>query len=126
MKGQLSLEFLILFASMLFIYLAVLNVLAPQFNNAKLSFNALIINSITEQVAWKSNQVYLLNEGSRLFSNISAPFEFKLISSDGSIFSNVTNVSFSSKAEDTNLVIGRGVNELVFEKISDSVIIYSK
>ncbi len=126
MKGQVTLEFLLLYASLLAIYAVVLSVAIPQFNKANTAFNEMTVNNIAEQIAWKANEVNLLNDGSIFYANFSTPFETTFSVSSNQITTNSSNASFAIRARDREITLRKGVNELIFEKTSESVEIQLK
>ncbi len=115
MRGQATLEFLILTVGLLAIY----SFLLPHFLNSVstgiTNFNAGAGNFITQHIAWKSREVNLLEEGDELTSSVYSPVEFRLFFENG-IINSQFNSSIESSVVDGELFITRGRNELSFVK----------
>ncbi len=125
MKGQISLEFLVITAGMLAIYAVVFPLLFSSFQTSLLGFNTLAANSIAQQIKWKAEEVALLEQGALLTSRFSSPVEFVVIVNNGELFTDF-NYSDEINALDNELFLAKGRNEFVFEKTEHGVEIYSK
>ncbi|MBI4406674.1 hypothetical protein HY571_02055 [Candidatus Micrarchaeota archaeon] len=108
MKGQITLEFMVITAGLLAIYAALSPLFFSSFQDSLLGFNAVAVDSISEQIKWKAEQVELLDEGAILIYRFSSPVEF------------------ATAVKNQELFIEKGKNELVFEKTDQGVEVYSK
>ncbi|MFH1246874.1 MAG: hypothetical protein V1644_00700 [Candidatus Micrarchaeota archaeon] len=108
MRGQVTVEFLVVAAGLLAVYAVSFPVFASSFQKASNEFNSQVSNSIVDQVKWKASEVELLEEGSTLYSEVNSPFEFNF---------SVGETAFNVK---------RGVNVFQFSRTSSGVEIQLK
>ncbi len=108
MRGQLSVEFLVVSAGLLAVYSLILPSLFSSFEKTSVSFNSQLRNSIIQNIEWKANEVELLEDGAVLYADITSPFEF----------------NFSSRGSSVN--VAKGKNSFEFIRTSQGVEIQSK
>lgn len=123
--GQVTIEFLVITAGLLAAYALVLPSLVNSFQESSLAFSSAAEKTIAKQIAWKIQQVNLLDDGSELQSVFYSQSAFQILINQNEV--SLLNSSFPAQgALPMNLEIPKGNCTVLFAKNSAGVVVYLK
>ena len=120
-RGQLTLEFLMITAGLLAVYAVVLPSSLSSFQRSSNVFDSNAGASIVSAMIWKANEVNLFESGSQLSGKFNSPLEFNF-----SIENNVVRAPFNvsiapDNIGDAQFEVKRGDNLFTFLKTNSGV-----
>ncbi|MFH0713712.1 MAG: hypothetical protein V1722_04480 [Candidatus Micrarchaeota archaeon] len=123
--GQVTIEFLVITAGLLAAYALVLPSLVNSFQQSSFAFNSNVEKAIARQIAWKIQQVNLLEEGSELQSVFYSTSVFQILINQNEV--SLLNSSFPAQgALPKVLQVPKGNCTVLFAKTLDGVEIQLK
>ncbi len=126
MRGQATMEYLIVLVVTLATYAIVMPAALSSFQNSYALFLNTSVHSIANQIGYKVNELNLMPAGTRLSMRLHSPVQFNLTFANEEITGPFNEAINAPGLIEGGLFVEKGENDLAFEKTDAGVAVHLK